>query len=650
MDEATHLHCLSEKVEQYSDWKHTVARDIKAYRNWLIQHGLGSEDIIKRLNASVHSLSTDQLSIAFVGEFSRGKTELINALLFADFNRRILPSQAGRTTMCPTALFFEKTDPRNYIRLLPIETRKSDVAMVDLVKRGEQWSEFAIDTSQPEQMNLLLQYVAETKSVSSEEAQSLGFEQDMLDADETCEGYYFVPKWRHAEISLDSPLLRQGLRILDTPGLNALGSEPELSIGMIPKAHAVLYMLSADTGVTASDMTSWHNYVNVEGADHRAGRFAVLNKVDILWDDLQGDTYSVANIERMRRDTAKKLNMSLEDVLPLSAKQAMHAQAKHDDDLLRKSALPKLEALISERLLKHKEGLINEMFLDDVMSLLMSSEKVLTHRLRKLKTECLQLGENVVDSEALKALANKTQQDQERYHKKLVALKSSHRLTESQGEILKELVSLNDFKALENKTRTQLEHAWSTFAMSNLMANFFVQLEQQLDALYLETKMADKMVEMIYKRFRAEESVDHLSAKPFDMHKQRKQLNDLNRQLKRFRRHPKTLITEQTILIKRFFTTFVAEARLLIEAVYDEANRWSDGALMPIMQFTREQKKTLEKQTLELKEMAGVCRDQREQREALQALMHKLQEQRNKASAIRQHLAQMPQLAANFTG
>jgi hypothetical protein len=598
----------------------------------------------------VHSLSTDQLSIAFVGEFSRGKTELINALLFADFNRRILPSQAGRTTMCPTALFFEKTDPRNYIRLLPIETRKSDVAMVDLVKRGEQWSEFAIDTSQPEQMNLLLQYVAETKSVSSEEAQSLGFEQDMLDADETCEGYYFVPKWRHAEISLDSPLLRQGLRILDTPGLNALGSEPELSIGMIPKAHAVLYMLSADTGVTASDMTSWHNYVNVEGADHRAGRFAVLNKVDILWDDLQGDTYSVANIERMRRDTAKKLNMSLEDVLPLSAKQAMHAQAKHDDDLLRKSALPKLEALISERILKHKEGLINEMFLDDVMSLLMSSEKVLTHRLRKLKTECLQLGESVVDSEALKALANKTQQDQERYHKKLVALKSSHRLTESQGEILKELVSLNDFKALENKTRTQLEHAWSTFAMSNLMANFFVQLEQQLDALYLETKMADKMVEMIYKRFRAEESVDHLSAKPFDMHKQRKQLNDLNRQLKRFRRHPKTLITEQTILIKRFFTTFVAEARLLIEAVYDEANRWSDGALMPIMQFTREQKKTLEKQTLELKEMAGVCRDQREQREALQALMHKLQEQRNKASAIRQHLAQMPQLAANFTG
>jgi hypothetical protein len=650
MGEATHLHCLSEKVEQYSDWKHTVARDIKAYRNWLIQHGLGSEDIIKRLNASVHSLSTDQLSIAFVGEFSRGKTELINALLFADFNRRILPSQAGRTTMCPTALFFEKTDPRNYIRLLPIETRKSDVAMVDLVKRGEQWSEFAIDTSQPEQMNLLLQYVAETKSVSSEEAQSLGFEQDMLDADETCEGYYFVPKWRHAEISLDSPLLRQGLRILDTPGLNALGSEPELSIGMIPKAHAVLYMLSADTGVTASDMTSWHNYVNVEGADHRAGRFAVLNKVDILWDDLQGDTYSVANIERMRRDTAKKLNMSLEDVLPLSAKQAMHAQAKHDDDLLRKSALPKLEALISERILKHKEGLINEMFLDDVMSLLMSSEKVLTHRLRKLKTECLQLGESVVDSEALKALANKTQQDQERYHKKLVALKSSHRLTESQGEILKELVSLNDFKALENKTRTQLEHAWSTFAMSNLMANFFVQLEQQLDALYLETKMADKMVEMIYKRFRAEESVDHLSAKPFDMHKQRKQLNDLNRQLKRFRRHPKTLITEQTILIKRFFTTFVAEARLLIEAVYDEANRWSDGALMPIMQFTREQKKTLEKQTLELKEMAGVCRDQREQREALQALMHKLQEQRNKASAIRQHLAQMPQLAANFTG
>jgi hypothetical protein len=34
----------------------------------------------------------------------RGKSELINAIFFADYGKRILPSSAGRTTMRPTEL------------------------------------------------------------------------------------------------------------------------------------------------------------------------------------------------------------------------------------------------------------------------------------------------------------------------------------------------------------------------------------------------------------------------------------------------------------------------------------------------------------------------------------------------------------------
>ena len=38
--------------------------------------------------------------------------------------------------------------------------------------------------------------------------------------------------------------LRQGLRILDTPGLNALGSEPELTLSMLPSAQAIIFLLA----------------------------------------------------------------------------------------------------------------------------------------------------------------------------------------------------------------------------------------------------------------------------------------------------------------------------------------------------------------------------------------------------------------------
>ena len=47
--------------------------------------------------------------LAFLAEFSRGKSELINALFFSDFKERLLPSDVGRTTMCPTEIF---SDPR----------------------------------------------------------------------------------------------------------------------------------------------------------------------------------------------------------------------------------------------------------------------------------------------------------------------------------------------------------------------------------------------------------------------------------------------------------------------------------------------------------------------------------------------------------
>ena len=48
-----------------------------------------------------------------------------------------------------------------------------------------------------------------------------------------------IPCWRHALVNYPHPLLKKGLVILDTPGLNALGTEPELTLSMIPSAHAV---------------------------------------------------------------------------------------------------------------------------------------------------------------------------------------------------------------------------------------------------------------------------------------------------------------------------------------------------------------------------------------------------------------------------
>ncbi len=74
-----------------------------------------------------------------MAEFSRGKTELINAIFFSDFGRRLLPSTAGRTTMCPTELFYDQQAGQSYVRLLPIETRLQDTSIRDLKRKPALW-------------------------------------------------------------------------------------------------------------------------------------------------------------------------------------------------------------------------------------------------------------------------------------------------------------------------------------------------------------------------------------------------------------------------------------------------------------------------------------------------------------------------------
>jgi predicted GTPase len=75
---------------------------------------------------------------------------------------------------------------------------------------------------------------------------------------------------------------KAGLVVIDTPGLNAIGAEPELTLGLLPSAHAVVFVLAADTGVTRSDLTIWRDHLGQASQE----RFVVLNKIDALLDPL----------------------------------------------------------------------------------------------------------------------------------------------------------------------------------------------------------------------------------------------------------------------------------------------------------------------------------------------------------------------------
>src|ERR1700680_1324017 len=113
---------LAARFEAYSDWRRRLSAGISGLHEWLTQQELADAQADLSIQHLLERLHQDQLVVAFVAEFSRGKPEVINAIFFADFAQRLLPSAAGRTTMCPTELLYDSTRPPS-IRLLPIETR-----------------------------------------------------------------------------------------------------------------------------------------------------------------------------------------------------------------------------------------------------------------------------------------------------------------------------------------------------------------------------------------------------------------------------------------------------------------------------------------------------------------------------------------------
>ncbi|WP_417531529.1 dynamin family protein [Marinobacter lipolyticus] len=629
---------LSQQVEAYHNWKKELIRQIGRYRLWLQDNNLFSEDVSRRIRHGLELLIEDELTIAFVGEYSRGKTELINALFFSEYGQRMLPSQAGRTTMCPTELFFDRTENANYLMLLPIETRTGELSLHQLRKQPERWVKHELDERNPDVMREVLAEVARVKSVTPAEARNLGFDENMLEHDRNSPGNVLVPAWRNAQISIRHPLFERGLRILDTPGLNALGSEPELTISMLPRAHAIIFLLSADTGVTASDMTIWKDHIDTEHADHRAGRFAVLNKIDVLWDDLQGEQHTRDAIDRVCGYTADHLGIRSGDVIPLSAKQGLIARIKQNPDLLDRSNLDQLEQLIVKRILMHKEELITQSLINDLLGMLQNSQAAMQTRLDALEEELQACSGVTMDKEALRRLADRAQNDYDFYYKKLITLRSSRRLMESQGEMLKKLVDEQRFEAHASKVRTIMSKSWTTVGMNRGMEHFFELLESDLNNLMSEGLLAEKMVGAIYRRYNEDTRARHLEPIPLRSGRHIISLRELRKKARRFRANPKNLLAEQSVLVRRFFNVMVNEARTLHQRARNDVERWPSEALLPIMQYSMEQKQLLEHQIRRLRDMVRNDRDSRAERERLQNAISDLCRQLELADAMHRQI------------
>jgi hypothetical protein len=422
---------FNDRFDQHGAWRREFALRVKTLAEWLRDHDLADSAVDERLRRLENQMRSDKVMVAFVAEFSRGKSELINAIFFAGYKRRIMPASAGRTTMCPTELGYDPEVPP-CLRLLPIETRLQTQPLMEWRMAPEKWHRVDLDVNDPEQLAQAFEKVSEIRRVPVEEAKALGFWHEDAPEDNPmvhADGLVEVPRWRHALINIAHPLLKQGLVILDTPGLNAIGAEPELTVNLIPQAHAVVFILAADTGVTKSDLAIWREHLIAEDSE-TGSRLVVLNKIDTMWDALSTPYQVQAQIDRQRRTTAEVLGIDEHQVIPVSGQKGLVAKVNNNAELLTVSNLPALEQALAEGVMGQRQKILRGSVASNISELRTEVLRAFGLRRRDLAEQMVELkslrGKNTSVIKHMRARIEQEQADFDASGSKIHAVRSVH--------------------------------------------------------------------------------------------------------------------------------------------------------------------------------------------------------------------------------
>lgn len=176
-------------------------------------------------------LETCRLQVAVVGQFKRGKSTLLNAVL----GEQVLPTGVVPLTAIPTFLTYE-TKPTLRVEHVGRQAEQEVLGSVDELRRR----------------------LAETVTETGNPHNRLGV--------------------ARVDAGLPAEALAGGLVLIDTPGIGSMEQHnTEFAVAALPECDAALAVLSPDPPITEAEAT----YLS-QVAQHAARVIPVLNKVDLV--------------------------------------------------------------------------------------------------------------------------------------------------------------------------------------------------------------------------------------------------------------------------------------------------------------------------------------------------------------------------------
>jgi ribosome biogenesis GTPase A len=298
-----------------------------------IEHGPSRQGVLAHVQHRLQRVEESRFRIAIVGEFSSGKSTFLNALL----GEAILPSSVRPTTAAPNRI---RWGAQPGLRVHYVDGRADEASLDDLAN-----------------------FVTERANPGNKR------------------------KVDHVEIRYPLGLLRDGVELLDTPGISSLvEAHTRTTYEILPTCDAVVLLATGRQPFSESIGTFLQDLrMTVEGKV-----FYVLNKIDQV--DLEKRSQSVEFATRWVADKVEGAR-----VLPVSAYQALVGRrllagtlspdALTDDPrvggehnpsaLIARSGMRELEDILGHFLLEYRGGPLIRSVAGDLLMLLQRAEGAL---------------------------------------------------------------------------------------------------------------------------------------------------------------------------------------------------------------------------------------------------------------------------------
>jgi GTPase Era involved in 16S rRNA processing len=240
-------------------------------------------------------LSQDVFNLVVLGEFKRGKTTFINALLGAE----LLPAAVVPLTSIVTLVRYGE---RIKAEVVYLNNDKIQVSLADVAG-----------------------YVTEEGNPGNDK------------------------KVKLVQLEYPSDYLKEGVVLIDTPGVGSVyQNNTDETYRFLPKVDAAIFLLSSDQPLSHSEC----GFLS-EIKRYSVKTFFVLNKIDYL--EHRDRLEALKFAEKALKD---KTGFADVNIIPLSAKTALEARIKNDSQKLAESNLPEFTKVLEASLLAEKGSVV----------------------------------------------------------------------------------------------------------------------------------------------------------------------------------------------------------------------------------------------------------------------------------------------------